>query len=115
MKKIYWVIFVTLLSGCATAEFLDTQNQCQQRSFAYHPVNNKPTVVTRSRTVRVQSGTQCINTGMMINCQPTYRQEVQYYDSNEMVDVNQSARNQFIASCTRSECVRRFGNADCER
>lgn len=116
MKKVLILSAVLLvLSGCATQEYVNERQSCTNQSYQNFPVKNVQTVVRRSKAVQVQDGIQCINTGMMVNCQPTYRTVYQDYDSNETVDTNASSRNAFIGSCTRQACIRRYGNPDCER
>jgi hypothetical protein len=71
-------------------------------------------VVRRSRIIQIPDGVHCARDGTAVQCHPAYRQEVQFYDSNEWVDGNAAARSEFIDRCTRIECLRLYGNERCE-
>jgi hypothetical protein len=108
------IVVCLLINGCATREWQVERSACESRSYSMYPVNMVLAVVQRSRFVQVSDGIRCANDGAIVQCSPTYRQEVQLYDSKELVDTNASARKEFVDRCTRAECLRIYGNEDCD-
>ena len=123
MKKIFFSRYLVLiivvgffLFGCATAEYRMVRGECSSQAFQQYPVNNHIEVKTAFRQVKVATGQHCSPFGVMGNmhCTNEYAYEMQPYQNQVNVDSNAGARNQAIRSCTRSQCLSRYGNERCK-
>ena len=121
MKKIFFSRYLALiivvgffLFGCATAEYRLVKGECSSQAFQQYPVNNHIEVKTAFRQVKVPWGQSCSKIGQMLDCTTQYAYEMQPYQKQVDVDSNADIRDQTISSCTRSQCLSRYGNAKCK-
>jgi hypothetical protein len=119
MKKYFFSRYLVLiivigffLFGCATAEYRLVKGECSVQAFQQYPVDNHDEVVTAYRSVRVPTGQTCQK--MVTECQNTWGLQRQQYQKTVTVDSNADIRDQTISSCTRSQCLSRYGNAKCK-
>ena len=104
------------LFGCATAEYRMVKGECSSQAFQQYPVNNHIEVKTAFRQVKVATGQHCSPFGVMGNmhCTTQYSYEMQEYQKQVNVDSNAGVRKQAIKTCTRSQCLSRYGNEKCK-
>ena len=108
-----------LVSGCATKEYYQAQDECAPQAYRQFPPNTIQVYVPRTTAVRIPTGgskceSRTEDNRVKTNCEPEFRVEYRTYQSLELVDTNAEPRNVVIRSCTRQLCVQRFGNADCD-
>ena len=108
------IVIGLFLFGCATAEYRMVRGECSSQAFQQYPVNNHIEVKTAFRQVRVPTGQTCTQMGSFIDCTTMYSYEMQPYQKQVNVDSNADIRDQTISSCTRSQCLSRYGNAKCK-
>ena len=120
MKKIFFSRYLALiivvgffLFGCATAEYRLVKGECSSQAFQQYPVNNHIEVKTAFRQVKVPWGQSCSKIGQMLDCTTQYAYEMQPYQKQVDVDSNADIRDQTISSCTRSQCLTKYGNEKC--
>ncbi|WP_254426926.1 hypothetical protein [Herbaspirillum sp. VT-16-41] len=107
------------LSGCATEAYRATESQCAPAAYAQYPVINQTRMEMRTRPIQVPTGqTRCssVTNGNRTDtvCQDITRTEYQQYPVYVTVDINEYGRDQVIAACARSQCLRTHGNPDCK-
>lgn len=115
------IIALTFLGGCATEEWLNTSQECDQMAYAAHPKKIESRIVTRTKSISVPDGrVSCITSPAVVgretqtNCtQGTTTQDIPYQEVIT-VDVNRDAQLNFWRSCTRDLCIKRYGNSGCE-
>ncbi|MGB9982185.1 hypothetical protein [Herbaspirillum sp. AP02] len=114
-----WAGLGLTLSGCATEAYRATESQCAPAAYAQYPVISQTRMEMRTRPIQVPTGqTRCssVTNGNRTDtvCQDITRTEYQQYPVYVTVDINEYGRNQVIAACARSQCLRTHGNPDCE-
>ena len=123
MKKIFFSRYLVLiivvgffLFGCATAEYRMVRGECSVQAFQQYPIDNHLEVVTAFKQVKVPTGQYCVPFGVMgdMDCTTEYSYEMQEYQKQVNVDSNARIRHQAISSCTRSQCLSRYGNKRCK-
>jgi len=119
MRHFLIICISLLLSGCATKEYLNAQNECSPSAYRQYPVQNMQIYVERTRTVQVATGAEECESRTEGNrtytrCKPEMRMRSVPYQSLEWVDANTQARNAYLQSCTAQICVKRYGNPACE-
>jgi hypothetical protein len=119
MRHFLIICLSLLMTGCATKEYLNAQNECSPAAFQQYPVQNTQMYVQRTRSVQVATGAEDCETRTEGNrtytrCKPEMRMQSVPYQSLEWVDTNTQARNAYLRSCTAQLCVKRFGNQECE-
>ncbi len=119
MKNLLILGLSLLMTGCATKEYLNAQNECSPAAFRQYPVNSVQTYVQRTRSVQVPTGAEDCETRTEGNrtytrCKPEMKTRSVPYQSLEWVDTNLQARNAYLKSCTAQVCLKRFGNQECE-
>lgn len=122
------VLPAVLLAACATPEYKMAASQCRNEALKSYPVVLEQRLYRRSREVMVPDGSTICestetqsstkNTGMTKTtsvCRPGMRKAIEYYDEPGVRDVNESAREKYVADCAASACMQRFGNGDCKQ
>jgi len=118
--KIFFLLLSALLvSGCATKEYYQAQDECAPYAYRQFPVNNMQVYVPRTNVVRVPTGdSKCESrtdgNRVKTTCEPEFRTEYRTYQVLELIDTNIDPRNVVIRNCTRQLCSERFGNPDCD-
>ncbi len=119
MNKIILLCSLLLLSGCATKEYLQAQDECSPNAYRQFPPNTIQRYVPRTTAVRVPTGgSKCESYNednrVKTKCEPEMRTEYRTYQSLEFVDINAEPRDAVMRNCTRQLCVERFGNPECK-
>ena len=104
------------LSGCATitTEYKTVKAECASQAYQQYPIDNHSEVKTEYREVRVKTGEICRqkNSGRT-HCDTSYAYKDEPYQKKVSVDLNAAIRDQTISSCTRSQCLTKYGNEKC--
>ena len=125
MKKIFFSRYLILiivigffLFGCATTttEYKMVKGECSSQAYQQYPIDNHVEVKTEYRQVRVKTGEICRQHGgvlKMVSCDTQYAYKNEPYQKKVSVDLNADIRDQTISSCTRSQCLTKYGNEKC--
>ncbi|MBT3550617.1 MAG: sel1 repeat family protein [Rhodospirillaceae bacterium] len=117
-KRIAKIATAVVVSGCSTPQYDAAKYACQQKGFAAYPPKIVQQLVKKSRRVQVPDGRiNCTTLGSEViytDCQQGTKSVKQNYNDIENVDLNRSARRNFIANCTRNTCYQQYGNTRCE-
>jgi hypothetical protein len=125
MKKIflsrYLILIIVIgffLFGCATTttEYKMVKAECSSQAYQQYPIDNHIEVKTEYRQVRVKTGEICRQHGgvlKMVSCDTQYAYKSEPYQKKVSVDLNADKRDQTISSCTRSQCLTKYGNEKC--
>lgn len=109
------ILASTLVAACGTPEYHQARQGCHQEWLAKIPPDYRQVLVNRERSIRVPDGTSsCTTTGNTTNCKQGMRTEWIPYTTAETVDANEHERDLRIDQCTRSRCIRTYGNPDCK-
>jgi hypothetical protein len=113
------VVFVVLLTACATKELRSAREECRATGFSKYPIDNAQIVVTRQRGVQVPTGqTNCVYTplgaSVTSRCTEVMRTEYVSYQDVSTVDRNEGSRDNFVRSCARNLCQAKYGNPECK-
>lgn len=120
MKYILPLSIITLfLTGCATPEYTMEYERCSAMAYKTFPVKNESYQGTCFKDVEVKTGElECITTdlenGKRTVCKDLTEVIQTSYQCELTRDVNERARNFEARSCTKSACISKFGNSDCE-
>ena len=103
------------LSGCATitTEYKTVKAECSSQAYQQYPIDNHVEVKTGYRQVRVKTGQVCRQAGMFTPCTTQYAYKDEPYQTKVSVDLNAAIRDQTISSCTKSQCLTKYGNEKC--
>jgi hypothetical protein len=117
--RIPLTILLVVLSGCATQEYRQTEQQCSFEAFQRYPVNNVTQVVTVQRPVQIPTGqTNCITnyfgSTASTSCSQVMRTEFRNFQESVVVDTNASVRQSTVQSCTAQRCFSKYGNSSCK-
>ena len=122
MKKIFFSRYLVLiivvgffLFGCATTttEYKMVKGECSSQAYQQYPIDNHVEVKTEYRQVRVKTGEICRQHGgvlKMVSCDTQYAYKSEPYQKKVSVDLNADMRDQTISSCTKSQCLTKYGN-----
>ena len=125
MKKIFFSRYLILiivigffLFGCATTttEYKMVKAECSSQAYQQYPIDNHVEVKTEYRQVRVKTGEICRQGGgvlKIVNCDTQYAYKSEPYQKKVSVDLNADIRDQTISSCTKSQCLTKYGNEKC--
>ena len=122
MKKIFFSRYLVLiivigffLFGCATTttEYKMVKGECSSQAYQQYPIDNHVEVKTEYRQVRVMTGQVCRQKGMFTPCDTQYAYKSEPYQKKVSVDLNSDIRDQTISSCTKSQCLTKYGNEKC--
>ena len=123
MKKIFFSRYLILiivigffLFGCATTttEYKMVKGECSSQAYQQYPIDNHVEVKTEYRQVRVKTGQSCRQGGLAPTfCTTQYAYKSEPYQTKVSVDLNADIRDQTISSCTRSQCLTKYGNEKC--
>ena len=125
MKKIFFSRYLILiivigffLFGCATTttEYKMVKGECSSQAYQQYPIDNHVEVKTEYRQVRVKTGEICRQGGgvlKIVNCDTQYAYKSEPYQKKVSVDLNADMRDQTISSCTKSQCLTKYGNEKC--
>ena len=120
MFRLMMVIFAIniILISCSTPEFKQMKRSCKSIWLDKMPPNYIQENYMRSLTRQVPDGTvSCMSYGsnyQFTDCKQGMKTEYYSVPAVRTVDTNLSKRNFEINSCTRNNCIRKFGNANCE-
>ncbi len=122
MRKVLFVFFLGvsgLISGCATDAYYRAKDSCRNLAFQQVPPQIVQRTFEESYLVRVPDGNVSCTSSTFggttrTNCQEGTRLETRYRNVVRDVDAMESARNQYISTCTRNTCFNQFGNGSCE-
>ena len=117
----YLILIIVIgffLFGCATTttEYKMVKAECSSQAYQQHPIDNHVEVKTEYRQVRVKTGEICRQGGgvlKIVNCDTQYAYKSEPYQKKVSVDLNADKRDQTISSCTRSQCLTKYGNEKC--
>ena len=107
---------VANLSGCATitTEYKTVKAECSSQAYQQYPIDNHVEVKTEYRRVRVKTGEACTHGGVAPTfCTTQYAYKDEPYQAKVSVDLNAAIRDQTISSCTKSQCLTKYGNEKC--
>ena len=118
-KRIAKIATAVVVSGCSTPQYDAAKYACQQKGFAAYPPKIVQQLVKKSRRVQVPDGrVSCTSYGLGdtidTNCRQGTKSVREYYNDIENVDLNRSARRNFVSNCTRNTCYQQYGNTKCE-
>lgn len=118
-KYLIFALVLCVIQGCTTAEFRTAKNQCAGDAYREYPINNVPTVVTRTQPVQVPTGqTNCSTTYLGVTANTTCNQvmttEFRNYQETVIVDTNANSREITMQRCAARLCYSRYGNAECK-
>ena len=119
-RTFLYMLAMAFLAGCATPEYNSAENECSFDAFRQYPVNNVPTIVTKTRAVKVPTGQIDCSThqsGSQSNtsCTETMKTEYIPYQETDIVDTNADSRRSVINNCAAQLCYSRYGNATCKK
>lgn len=119
-RTFLYILAMAFLAGCATPEYNSAKNECSFDAFRQYPVNNVPTIVTKTRAVKVPTGQINCSThqsGSQSNtsCTETMKTEYIPYQETDIVDTNADSRRSVINNCAAQLCYSRYGNATCKK
>jgi hypothetical protein len=84
------------------------------------PVNSVPQNYTEIEYFQKQEGMTCTripsgfyNAGGM-ECEPNMRTYQRQVQKTRYIDANLSSRNSWVEQCANQQCIRKFGNSECE-
>ena len=113
-------ISVIMLAGCAgtlderrqmksegQALYSHFRKDCYDEAWWQHPTDFQLVSVTRSRSIQVHSGMDCVTDEYSANrqiCSNTYRTEPEYYTTQETQDRNKGYRDHYFSSCLTERC-----------
>ena len=112
-------VSLSLLAGCATNEWIQTNRECWAEAYAAFPEKFETRIVKRSELVEVPDGTISCTTrntiyGAITECRQGTKLVSQQFNETISIDLNEASRANYANSCTVNLCIRRYGNADCE-
>ena len=90
--------------------------ECSSQAYQQYPIDNHVEVKTEYRQVRVKTGEICRQGGgvlKIVNCDTQYAYKSEPYQTKVSVDLNADIRDQTISSCTKSQCLTKYGNEKC--
>jgi len=122
MIKIILVLAISaLVSGCATEARISEYQMCAVQGREKFPVQSVPQNYTEIEYFQRQEGMTCTripsgfyNAGGM-ECEPNMRTYQRQVQKTRYVDANAGSRNSWIEQCANQQCIRKFGNSDCEK
>jgi len=120
MPRVISVLVLVMLSlaGCGTPQYRATYDECYAYAHAKYPPNIVKELVQRTRYETVPDTAQCLTTPLkklsaLEKCLQRTKQIAIPYTAMEDVDLNQGRRRSEALRCTRSTCIIRYGNKDC--
>ena len=104
-----------VLASCTSPQYKDTKNACLASWLKKLP----PKLAQQSYMLRqsreVPTGrTDCYTTGNYTSCNQVMRTEYYSTPAVRTVDTNAAQRGVKIRSCTKTACIKKYGNSDCE-
>lgn len=114
------VITIALaLSACATPEYNRTYDQCSIEAYDRYPARFEMIQSECSRDVEIDTGkVECVTTyeenRERTICGPLYETVTESYACEIERDLNREPRSLFTRECTTNQCLKSYGNPDCE-
>lgn len=114
------LITLTLaITACATPEYQRTYNQCSIEAYDRYPARIELIESECSREVEIDTGkTECITTyeknSERTVCGPLLETVTETYACEIERDLNSGSRSLFTRQCTTNQCLKTYGNPDCE-
>lgn len=114
------LIIFAIITGCANEAKNSEYSACQIQALEKFPVQSIPQNYTEIEYFQKQEGMTCTripsgfyNAGGM-ECEPNMRTYQRQVQKTRYVDANAGGRNNWREQCVNQQCIRKFGNSDCE-
>ncbi len=115
LKIILALAIFALLSGCATEARISEYQMCASQGKEKFPINSVPQNYMETEYYQRQEGMTCIGTNNVLHCEPNMRTYQRQVQKTRYVDANAGSRNSWIEQCANQQCIRKFGNSDCDK
>jgi hypothetical protein len=103
-----------LISGCATEARISEYQECSVQGMEIYPVKSVPQSYMDTEYFQRQEGMTCITTNNVTNCEPNLRTYQRQVQKTRYIDPNATSRITWIEQCANQQCIKKFGNSDCE-
>ena len=115
---VFLIACVITLSSCATKEYQAERAQCGAKYLQQIPADMQPIQTTCYKSESFNTGkTQCTTKYYQYYsrqiCEPIFEQRNVPYPCTKIIDVNENYRNTQIKLCTEQQCLKKFGNVEC--
>jgi hypothetical protein len=119
LMKLIYALSLLFLASCSTPEFRQAKNECAFEALKNFPVTNMPTVVTKTKVVKVPTGRSTCKTEHAGNtdtttCEQEMRTQYIDYQTTVITDINEKGRDDYANQCAAKICDSRYGNLECK-
>lgn len=119
LMRISLLLIIIAVTGCASKEYKVERKACSNKAGEEFPPKIISKIGTCYKTIEIPYRTDCDTYadgygGFSTRCSQKTKNERIPYSCTTEIDLNKSARTNYIASCVKTSCIERYGNKSCD-